>query len=91
VKSKKSIDSFVLELISSKEYPGPVHKCPQCGGRLYLWLGVIEPDDKLGRRVSGKWVTAHAWCDDCQAAVAVDGIVSPPSWLEEAIKNNPSP
>jgi hypothetical protein len=27
---------------------------------------------------------SQSWCEDCETAIAVDGIVPPPKWSEEA-------
>jgi hypothetical protein len=29
---------------------------------------------------------SQSWCEDCETAIAVDGIVPPPKWSEEATR-----
>lgn len=71
------MESFVRKLIHSEVYPGSIHQCPKCEGRLYFYLTILKQ-----RRPP--MAAAQAWCEDCQTAIAVDGIVPPPFWAEEA-------
>lgn len=70
---------FVNGLIRLETYPGTIHKCPECGGRLHFHLMLLE-------RRSPEMAASQAWCEDCEADIAVDGIVPPPLWTEKATR-----
>ena len=74
------IENFTRNLVDSKEYPGPVHKCPKCGGQFHFRL--------CTRKRGLEMASAQAWCDDCKAAIAIDGIVPPPTWADKAERDN---
>jgi len=74
---KHPLENFIQNLIHSETYPGSIHQCPICGGRLHFHLMLLE-------RRSPRMAASQSWCEDCETAIAVDGIVPPPKWSEEA-------
>ena len=75
--SNDPVWNFVNKLLNSEQYPGSIHKCPKCGGRFYFYLTILKQRHPIMAAV-------QAWCDDCNAKIAVDGVVPPPKWAEEA-------
>ena len=72
-----SVANFINKLIDLEEYPGSIHKCPQCGRKFHFHLTILKQRHP-------KMAAVQAWCDDCKARIAIDGIVPPPKWAEEA-------
>ena len=68
--------NFTRELIEADEFPGLLHKCPQCGGTFHFHLTILNPKQKLA--------DVLVWCDDCQAAMSLHGICPFPDWAYEA-------
>jgi uncharacterized protein with PIN domain len=72
----KRLRNLIEALVSSEDDPGELHKCPECGGRLHLV--VTEHTRADGQSAIG----VQAWCEDCKAAVAMDGPGPIPTWAK---------
>jgi uncharacterized protein YbaR (Trm112 family) len=81
-KRSRRIEAEINKLIKRKNHPGEMHCCPECKGQLHVRFEVY-------RRANREMLGVHAWCDDCDAALAVDYAEPIPAWLRDDTGSRP--
>ena len=77
-KDYNELEQLLDRLRKAKTYPGEIHACPICGGHLHVHFESYTRDDK-------SLLGIHAFCESCNATIAIDYAQSPPEWLNKTI------